>query len=68
MSLNFLQKSLSKLAETKASYKAYKGTGFNRYLTQTLSTVEEVAQTAIDETNAAYNQFLQGTQKWVLHS
>lgn len=61
MSLNFLQKSLSKLAETKASYKAYKGTGFNRYLTQTLSTVEEVAQTAIDETNAAYNQFLQGT-------
>ena len=61
MSLNFLQKSLSKLAETKASYDAYKGTGFNRYLTQTLSTVEEVAQTAIDETNAAYNQFLKGT-------
>tara|TARA_S200002703_G_scaffold55125_1_gene47752 strand:+ start:10884 stop:12293 length:1410 start_codon:yes stop_codon:yes gene_type:complete len=61
MSLNFLQKSLSKLAETKASYDAYKGTGFNRYLTQTLSTVEEVAQTAIDETNTAYNQFLKGT-------
>tara|TARA_R100001510_G_C7645024_1_gene202424 strand:+ start:554 stop:1975 length:1422 start_codon:yes stop_codon:yes gene_type:complete len=61
MSLNFLQKSLSKLADTQASYKAYKGTGFNRYMDSIISTTGEVAKVNLEITNAAYNAFLQST-------
>ena len=61
MSLNFLQKSLNKLADTQASYKAFKGTSFNRYMDSIISTTGEVAKANLEITNAAYNAFLKST-------
>ena len=58
MSLNFLQKSLTRLADAQASFKVNRSTEFVRHINKAVTDLNEVASDALKQTEEAYNEYL----------
>tara|TARA_R100000353_G_scaffold110409_1_gene79203 strand:+ start:1144 stop:2577 length:1434 start_codon:yes stop_codon:yes gene_type:complete len=59
MSLNFLQKSLTRLNEAQTKYNTARSTEFVKYINKSVTDLSEVASQALENTEAAYNKYLQ---------
>ena len=58
MSLNFLQKSLTRLANAQTSFKVNRSTEFVRHINKAVTDLNEVASDALKQTEEAYNEYL----------
>tara|TARA_R100000654_G_scaffold917_6_gene3510 strand:- start:987 stop:2426 length:1440 start_codon:yes stop_codon:yes gene_type:complete len=58
MSLNFLQKSLTRLSESQTKYNTARSTEFVKYINKAVTDLSEVASQALENTEAAYNKYL----------
>jgi len=59
MSLNFLQKSLTRLNDAQTKYNTARSTEFVKYINKSVTDISEVASQALENTEAAYNKYLQ---------
>lgn len=63
MSLNFLQKSLTRLAESRTKYQVARSTEFVRYINKAVTDLSEEASEALKETELAYNEYLKNSDQ-----
>ena len=59
MSLNFLQKSLARLSESQGKFKTARSTEFVRHINKAVTDLSEEASSALEQTEAAYNKYLE---------
>ncbi len=58
MSLNFLQKSLTRLSESQGKFQAARSTEFVRYINKAVTDLSEEASGVLEQTESAYNEYL----------
>ena len=63
MTLNFLQKSLTRLSDAQNKYNTARSTEFVKYINKSVTDLSEVASQALENTEAAYNKYLQDSNQ-----